>query len=58
MVQKILNLTQHEQMTSKTLKEFNRYANNDPIGRVLTLLIFFTLTLLICILMNVYIWGV
>ena len=45
-------------MTSKTLKEFNRYANNDPIGRVLTLLIFFTITLLLCILMNMYIWGV
>lgn len=45
-------------MTSKTLKEFHRYANNDPIGRVLTILIVFTITLLICILMNMYIWGV
>ena len=52
MIQKILK------MTPETLKEFNRYANNDPIGRVLTLLIFFTITLLLCILMNVYIWGV
>ena len=45
-------------MTSKNLIEFIRYANKNTIEWVLTILIFFTLTLIIYILMNVYIWGV